>query len=62
MPSARTLANRDHPNDIPVPVHHGREVNSERKRAQAEHVASSVPNVEQVVNELQVKDQKATSR
>lgn len=38
------------------------EVNSERKRAQAEHVASSVPNVEQVVNELQVKDQKATSR
>jgi hyperosmotically inducible protein len=38
------------------------EVNSERKRSQAEHIASSVPNVEQVVNELQVKDQKATSR
>jgi len=38
------------------------EVNSQRKRAEAEKVASSVPNVEQVVNELQVKDQKATSR
>jgi hyperosmotically inducible periplasmic protein len=38
------------------------EVNSQTKRAQAEKVASSVPNVKQVVNELQVKDQKATSR
>jgi hyperosmotically inducible periplasmic protein len=38
------------------------EVNSQTKRAQAEKVASSVPNVTQVVNELQVKDQKATSR
>ena len=38
------------------------EVNSERRRAEAERVASSVPNVGQVVNELQVKDQKATSR
>ncbi len=38
------------------------EVNSQAKRAQAEKVASSVPNVKQVVNELQVKNQKATSR
>jgi hyperosmotically inducible periplasmic protein len=38
------------------------EVNSQTKRAQAEKVASSVPNVTQVVNELQVKNQKATSR
>jgi osmotically-inducible protein OsmY len=38
------------------------EVNSQRKRSEAERVASSVPNVQQVVNELQVKDQKATSR
>jgi hyperosmotically inducible protein len=38
------------------------EVNSERRRAEAGRVASSVPNVAQVVNELQVKDQKATSR
>jgi len=38
------------------------EVNSQGKRAQAEKVASSVPNVQQVVNELQVKNQKATSR
>jgi hyperosmotically inducible protein len=37
------------------------EVNSEAKRAQAERVASAVPNVQQVVNELQVKDQKASS-
>jgi osmotically-inducible protein OsmY len=37
------------------------EVNSQDKRARAETVASSVPNVQQVVNELQVKDQKATS-
>jgi osmotically-inducible protein OsmY len=38
------------------------EVGSQRTRADAEHVAASVPNVAQVVNELQVKDQKATSR
>ncbi len=36
-------------------------VNSQSKRAQAEKIASNVPNVQQVVNELQVKDQKATS-
>jgi hyperosmotically inducible protein len=38
------------------------EVNSQTLRAQAGKIASSVPNVQQVVNELQVKDQKATSR
>jgi osmotically-inducible protein OsmY len=37
------------------------DVNSESKRARAETVASTVPNVQQVVNELQVKAQKATS-
>lgn len=37
------------------------EVISQSHRAQAEKVASSVPNVTQVVNELQVKNQKATS-
>jgi hyperosmotically inducible protein len=37
------------------------EVNSQAKRARIEKVASAVPNVQQVVNELQVKDQKATS-
>lgn len=37
------------------------EVNSQSKRAQVEQLASTVPNVLQVVNELQVKDQKATS-
>jgi len=36
-------------------------VNSEGARAQAQQVASSVPNVQQVVNELQSKDQKASS-
>ncbi len=36
-------------------------VNSPDSRAQAQTVASSVPYVRQVVNELQVKDQKATS-
>jgi hyperosmotically inducible protein len=36
-------------------------VNSEANRARAEAVASGVPNVQQVVNELQVKEQKATS-
>src|ERR1035437_2271657 len=37
------------------------EVDSQDKRARAEAVASAVPNVQQVVNVLQVKDQKATS-
>jgi len=37
------------------------EVNSEAKRARVEQVTSTVPNVQQVVNELQVKHQKATS-
>jgi hyperosmotically inducible periplasmic protein len=37
------------------------EVNSEDKRARAEKVATDVPNVQQVVNDLQVKDQKASS-
>jgi hyperosmotically inducible protein len=37
------------------------EVNSQAQRSQAERVASLVPNVKQVVNELQVKNQKATS-
>ena len=37
------------------------EVNSPAKRAEAAKVAAAVPNVEQVVNEVQVKDQKATS-
>jgi hyperosmotically inducible periplasmic protein len=37
------------------------DVKSEEMRARAETVASTVPNVQQVVNELQVKAQKATS-
>jgi hyperosmotically inducible periplasmic protein len=37
------------------------EVNSQSKRNNAESVASRVPNVQQVVNDLQVKDQKASS-
>jgi hyperosmotically inducible periplasmic protein len=37
------------------------EVNSEAKRALAEKVATGVPNVLQVVNDLQVKNQKASS-
>ena len=37
------------------------EVNSHSVRLQAEQIASSVPNVRQVVNELQTKSQKATS-
>ena len=37
------------------------EVNSQDKRAQIQAVAAEVPNVQQVVNELQVKDQKASS-
>ncbi|MGA8184116.1 MAG: BON domain-containing protein [Terriglobia bacterium] len=37
------------------------EVNSQSKRAQVEQLALGVPNVQQVVNVLQVKDQKASS-
>ena len=37
------------------------EVDSQAKRAQAAKLAAGVPNVSQVVNEVQVKDQKATS-
>jgi hyperosmotically inducible periplasmic protein len=37
------------------------EVNSQNKRARAETVATNVPNVQQVVNNLQIKDQKASS-
>jgi hyperosmotically inducible protein len=37
------------------------EANSQSKRVHIEKIASAVPNVQQVVNELQVKDQKATS-
>jgi len=37
------------------------EVHSEANRTRAEQVAAGVPNVQQVVNELQIKGQKATS-
>ncbi|MCK9391731.1 MAG: BON domain-containing protein [Syntrophales bacterium] len=37
------------------------ELNSQEKRDQAEQVAMRVPNVKQVVNDLQVKNQKASS-
>ncbi len=37
------------------------EVNSEDKRTRAEKVAAAIPNVQQVVNDLQVKNQKASS-
>ena len=37
------------------------EVDSQSKRGRAQDIASSVPNVLQVVNELQIKEQKATS-
>jgi osmotically-inducible protein OsmY len=37
------------------------EVNSQSKRAFVEKMADQVPNVRQVVNELQVKNQKATA-
>jgi osmotically-inducible protein OsmY len=37
------------------------DVRSEATRTRAETLASGVPNVQQVVNELQIKDQKATS-
>ena len=37
------------------------EVNSESRRERAERVAAAVPNVRQVVNDLQIKNQKASS-
>jgi osmotically-inducible protein OsmY len=37
------------------------DVDSQSKRRRAQEIASTVPNVQQVVNELQVKAQKATS-
>ena len=37
-------------------------VNSESKRSEAEKIAAGVPNVQQVVNELEVRGRKATSR
>jgi hypothetical protein len=37
------------------------EVNSRTERTRAEEAASAVPNVKQVVNELEVKNPKATS-
>jgi len=37
------------------------EVDSQAKRAEVAKVAAAVPNVDQVVNEVQVKNQKATS-
>jgi osmotically-inducible protein OsmY len=39
---------------------HG-EVNSQSKRSRVEKIAADVPNVQQVVNELEVRGQKATS-
>jgi osmotically-inducible protein OsmY len=38
------------------------EVNSQDKRTRAEKVAAGVPNAQQVVNNLQVKNQNATSQ
>jgi osmotically-inducible protein OsmY len=37
------------------------DVNSQPQRTRAADLAKSVPNVKQVVNELQIKDQKATT-
>jgi len=37
------------------------EVNSESRRERAERVAAAVTNVKQVVNDLQIKNQKASS-
>jgi osmotically-inducible protein OsmY len=37
------------------------EVDSQAKRSEAAKIAASVPNVDQVVNEVQIKNQKATS-
>jgi hyperosmotically inducible protein len=38
------------------------DVDSQSKKAQAESLASAVPNVKQVVNDIQLKDQKASTR
>jgi osmotically-inducible protein OsmY len=37
------------------------EVNSQGRRMEAQRVAAGIPNVAQVINELDVKDQKATA-
>jgi osmotically-inducible protein OsmY len=37
------------------------DVNSDARRSQVESVTASVPNVRQVVNEIQVKNRKATA-
>ena len=37
------------------------EVNSQSRRGQAQDIAAAIPNVLQLVNELQVREQKATS-
>ena len=37
------------------------EVNSQARRSEAQKIAASIPNVQQVVNELDVKNQRATS-
>lgn len=62
---AALIQNKMH-NDVKYKVKSGvvtltGEVNSQDKRYQAEQVATKVPNVTQVVNDLQVKNQKATS-
>jgi hyperosmotically inducible protein len=53
-------------NDIKYAVKNGvitlkGNVNSQARRASVEHMAAGVPNVRQVVNELEVKNQKASS-
>ena len=55
------------PTDIAVAVKNGvvtltGSVNSQARRSDIEKAAAGVPNVKQVVNELQVKNQKATGR
>ena len=62
---AELITNRLH-KDVKFDVKNGvvtltGEVNSETQRARAEKVASSVLNVKQVVNELEIKNPKATS-
>jgi hyperosmotically inducible protein len=62
---AALILNRLH-SDVKYEVKNGvvtltGDVNSENKRAHAQKVASEVPNVTQVVNNLQVKNQKASS-
>jgi len=53
-------------NDVRYDVNHGvatlkGTVRSQSQRAAVEKIAAQVPNVKQVVNELEVKNQKATS-